>query len=115
MKTETDDLPVSFDDLAFVSSKRMGRGGWIVRVVGNGSDKSHYHVIRVAEEPGFIGDVVHFYSKWGPYGKGTSFPRNGATIHEYRAQARADKKSRKWTSNYNSWSEQARDEPYGYY
>lgn len=93
--------------------------GWVVRVVGDGKDKSDYHVIPVLEEPGtdpeFVtparGRGLLFFSV-GPLRSRASnrFPRNGATIWKYRAEARKDKKSRKWETNHNSWHNQRDDE-----
>ncbi len=108
MKTSLDEIGES--DLELVSVQQIKKPwqcwhGWMVRVVGDGSDKSHYQIIRVSEMPGFEGEFVSMF-----HGKTIrKVPRNGATIHQYRAQARADKKSRKWRTNQNSWHHQRED------
>lgn len=77
-------------------NERTSRG-WVVRVVADGSDKSHYHIIEVINEPGSQEESLT------PSGGGRPFKRNGATVWTYREEARRDKASRHWTTNKASW------------
>jgi hypothetical protein len=101
-----------------ITNSRAGICGWVVRVVGSGSDKSDYHIVHVVEEPGSQAEMLTaltrkllFCSKCGKNLKRRTikFPRAGATVWKYREQARKDKASRKWTSNVNSWASQYYD------
>ena len=74
--------------------------GWFVHVIRNGSDKADYWIVRVVEKPGETPDEVTILQKCGRRRK---VPRNGGTIWKYRSEARADKKSRKWSQNKYRW------------
>lgn len=81
-------------DLVSAKTQYFGRG-WVVRVISDGTDKSHYQVICVVNEPGTDEEMLI------PCRGKKPFKRNGATVWRYRAEARKDKKSRKWISNRN--------------
>jgi len=79
--------------------------GWTVRVVGSGSDKSDYQVVRVREMPGFIGTMVTHYKT----SKG--FLRQHPIFH-LRQEARDLKKKlckEKNVSNDNRWPHDSYD------
>lgn len=81
----------------------MKGAGWVVRVIGDGTDKSHYQIIPVCEEPGSESEELTCAR-----GKtARKFKRNGATVWKYRAQARLQKKvEHKWVRNDNSYAKQ---------
>ena len=89
--------------------------GWTIRVVGSGSDKSDYHVVRVYESPGFEDDIVTYYhskTDVGPKQKdgqvhllGRTFKRQHPIFH-LRQEARDLKKKlckEKKVTNVNRW------------
>lgn len=76
--------------------------GWTVRVIGDGTDKSDYHVVRCEETPGFDGDEAHLFIR-----PSTKFKLNGFKVHRYRQGAREEKNQRHlWKTNVNSWKNQ---------
>lgn len=84
-----------------VQSKEYDKlvGGWIVRVLGKGSDKSDYQITRVCEDVDFEGDTLTLAKS------GRKIKRIGVKIHRYREGARKQKKEQHlWTSNSNSWA-----------
>ncbi len=89
------------------------RGGWVCRVICKGTDKSDYQIIHVNETPD---DDRTMIEKLTYYKTTRSFKRNGLKIHQYRQQARDEKKmlcKERHVSNGNSWSKQNDGE--GYY
>ncbi len=96
-----------FKELIDTYKKTWNEGpGWIVHVVGDGSDKSDLRIVRVNESPDFVGDVLTAFRG------DRKIRRNGAIIHPLREGARKEKKARGWKTNYNSWSSQLDDEYY---
>lgn len=96
-------MKFNFEKLLEKVQPGMQRGykgfGWVVRVRGEGLDKSDYQITRVCEYPGFDGDVLTHVKS------GRKIKRNGAIIHKHREDARKQKKEQhlwKYSSNY--WS-----------
>lgn len=91
------------EDYVRPPAKRIPRasyGGWAVRVVGQGVDKSEYYIVRVNEPVGYTGlTLTHFKG-------GRAFQRGETVVHATRAGARAEKKRRTvGKSNCNSWDD----------
>ena len=100
--------------------------GWIIKIVGQGKDKSDIHIVKINEPSHFAGEKVSFYKKGAVHlddngeihynnMKLRFFSRKGAKIFIYRSQARIEKKRIGWKTNVNSWRNQIRHENIEYY